>query len=167
MPEQPALHCLIPASQSPDAYGPRMVEALRAGGRTIALHALPGDYPGVDQSAILAADIVVSRLPDGALVLVDGLALPGVAAALSIDNRRVRLVALVGGLLWRDPALDAGAAAARRNLEQGTLALMRAVAVPSDALAAEVAALGLPPARVSVAPPDAGGIARLIAALPA
>jgi len=142
-----------------------MAEALRASGRTVTTHALPGDYPRVDQSAILAADIAVSRLPDGAVVLVDGLALPGVAAALSMDNRRLRLIALVDRLLWQEPGLGADEAAARRNLEQGALALMRVIAVPTEALAADATALGLAPGTVAVTPPDAEGVAQLAAVL--
>lgn len=165
MPEQPALHFMIPASQAPDAYAPRVAEALRTAGWTVTAHVLPGDYPLVDQSAILAADIAVSRLPDGAAVLVDGLALPGVAAALSIDNRRLRLIALVERLLWREPDLNAGEAAARRNLEQGVLALMRAVVVPDAEAASEAAALGLAPEAVTILYPDAGGVAPLAAML--
>ncbi|MBP2311580.1 glycosyl transferase [Azospirillum soli] len=165
MPEQPALHFLVPACQAPEAYGPRIAEALRAAGWTVTTHALPGDYPLVDQSAILAADITVSRLPDGAAVLVDGLALPGIAAALSIDNRRLRFVALIERLLWRAPGLNADEAAARRNLEQGALALMRAVAAPNAEGVAEVTALGLAPEAVSVVSPDAGAVADLAAVL--
>jgi len=142
-----------------------MAEALRASGWSVTTNALPGDYPRVDQSAILAADIAVSRLPDGAVVLVDGLALPGVAAALSIDNRRLRLVALVDRLLWRDPALNADEALACRNLEQGALALMRATVVPTEALATEAASLGLAREALVLAQPDAGGVAQLAAVL--
>ena len=165
MPEQPVLNFLVPACQAPDAYGPRVAEALRAAGWTVTTHALPGGYPLVDPSAILAADIAVSRLPDGAAVLVDGLALPGVAAALSIDSRRLRLVALIDRLLWREPGLNADEAAARRNLEQGALALMRAVAVPDAEGAAEATALGLAPEAVRVVSPDAGAAAALAAVL--
>lgn len=157
MPEQTALHYLVPASLPADAYGPCLIEALRGVGRTVTVHALPGPYPRVDQSAILAADILVSRLPDGALVLVDGAAVPGVASALSMDSHRLRLVALVDDTAWQEAGLEAGEAAARRNVGQGALALMRLIAVVSAGRAAEVAALGLPAERVTVVAPDAAG----------
>ncbi|WP_448205183.1 glycosyl transferase [Azospirillum sp. sgz302134] len=161
MPDRPALHVLVPEGRSPGAYGPRMVAALREARWSVAGRPLPGPYPRVDQSAILAADIAVSRLPDGAAVLVDGLALPGVAGALSVDNRRLKLVALVDQPLWRDPALGTGEAAALRHLEQGALALMRGIAVPTEDVAAELRALGLAAGRIVAAPPDAGGVERL------
>lgn len=162
MPDLPALHYLVPAGQGPDGYGHRMVEALRAAGAAITVHALPGPYPAVDPSSLLAADVAVSRLPDGALVLVDGQALPGVAAALAVDGRRLRLVGLVERLLWREPGLPADDAVVRRHLEQGALALMRGVVVPTASVAVEAATLGLAPETVAVLPADAGGAARLL-----
>jgi len=163
MPDRPVLHFLVPACQAPEAYGPRMADTMRAAGWTVTAQALPGDYPRVDESAILAADIAVSRLPDGALVLVDGLALPGAAGALAMDSRRLRLVAAVDRVLWREPGLAADGAAALRNLEQGALALMRGIAVPSAEVAVEAGALGLPVERIVTAPADAGGAVRLAA----
>lgn len=163
MPDRPALHRLSPANPPAGTYGRTFTDALRAQGWPVAETALPGSYPRVDQSAILAADIALSRLPDGAWVLVDGSALPGLAGAVAIDCRRLHLVALVERPLWREPGLTADEAAALRNLEQGALALMRRVLVPSAAVAAEVAALGLPGDAVAVAPADAEGAGRLAA----
>lgn len=176
MPDRPALHYLVPDGRSADAYGPRFAVALHEAGWTVAAQTLPGASargdgprvdgarvagPRVDESAILAADIAVSRLPDGAWVLVDGLALPAVAGGIASDSRRLRLVALVDGLLWREPGLPADEAAALRHLEQGALALMRRVVVPSAEVAAEVAALGLADAAILVAPADRDGAGRL------
>ncbi|WP_188259817.1 glycosyl transferase [Azospirillum tabaci] len=161
MADQPALHVLFPANRAPDGYAERMALALEAQGQKVLRHALPGDYPWLDPSAVLAADIALSRLPDGARVLVDGGALPGLAAALAMDSRRLRLVALVERLLWREPGLTEGAAVAHRHLEQGALALMRAVAVPDAASARAVADLGLAPETAVVLSPDAAGAARL------
>ena len=80
------VHLVMPADLAADtladAYARRMAEALRAAGAGIMLHALPGPHPRVDPSAILAADVALSRLPDGAPVLLDGNALPNLAASL-------------------------------------------------------------------------------------
>ncbi|MBP2293900.1 glycosyl transferase [Azospirillum rugosum] len=167
MPDRPVLHHLSPAGRPADGYGQNLVDALAAAGWRVAETALPGAYPRVDQSAILAADIALSRLPDGAWVLVDGLALPGLAGGIALDSRRLRFVALVEQPLWRDPGLAADEAAALRNLEQGALALMRRVLVPSPAVAAEMAALGLPGNMVAVVSPDGDGALRLAALLDA
>lgn len=161
MADQPALHLLLPANRAPDGYAERMALALEAQGQSLLRQALPGDYPRLDPSAVLAADIALSRLPDGARVLVDGGALPGLAAALAMDSRRLRLVALVERLLWPEPGLTEEEAAARRHLEQGALALMRAVAVPDTATARAVADLGLAPETAIVLSPDTAGAVRL------
>ncbi|QCO15104.1 glycosyl transferase [Azospirillum brasilense] len=161
MADQPALHLLLPANRAPDGYADRLALALEAQGQKVLRHALPGDYPRLDPSAVLAADIALSRLPDGTRVLVDGGALPGLAAALAMDSRRLRLVALVERLLWLEPGLTEEEAAARRHLEQGALALMRALAVPDAAAARAVAELGLATEAAVVLPPDAAAAARL------
>ncbi len=166
-PQQPpaSLHAVMPAELPADAYGRRMVEALRAAGAGMTVHALPGPYPQVDPSAILAADIALSRLPDRAPVLLDGNALFNLAASLPADDRRLRFVALVDRLHWTDPDLTADEAAVRRNLEQGALSLMRRVVVPDDETAAAVRALGIQPDRVIRAAADGGGAAALMAVL--
>jgi hypothetical protein len=156
---------VMPADLPADAYGRRMVEALRAAGAGITLHALPGPHPQVDPSAILAADVALVRLPDGAPVLLDGNALFNLAASLPADSRRLRFTALVERLHWTEPGLPAGEALVRRNLEQGALALMRRVAVPDDAAAAAVRELGVQPDRIIRAAPDTDGGAALLAVL--
>jgi hypothetical protein len=168
-PQQPpaALHAVIPAELPVDAYGRRMIEVLRAAGAGMTVHALPGPYPQVDPSAILAADIALARLPDGAPVLLDGNALFNLAASLPADDRRLRFVALVDRLHWVDPDLTADEAAVRRNLEQGALSLMRRVVVPDDETADTVRALGVRPDRVVRAAADGSGAAALMAVLAA
>ncbi len=163
--QPPALHVVLPASLPPDAYSRRLVEALRAAGQGMTLHALPGPHPRVDPSAILAADITLSRLPDGAAVLLDGTALSNLAAALPLDDRRLRFTALVERLHWTDDGLIPEEATARRHLEQGALALMRRVVVPDAAVAAGVVALGIPPDRVLRATPVEADARALLAAL--
>ncbi|MFD1624755.1 glycosyl transferase [Azospirillum griseum] len=146
------LHAVLSSVPSPDSYALRMLAAVeRAGGPSITVHRLPGPHPQVDPSAILAAELLTPRLPDGAVVLVDALALPNLAAALAVEDRRLRLVALVDRLRWADAGDGGdgdtnGAAAARRHLEQGVLALMRMIVVPDRAVADAVIALGLPSA---------------------
>ncbi|BAI73271.1 glycosyl transferase [Azospirillum sp. B510] len=160
-----SLHLVMPADLPADSYGRRMVEALRAAGTGITIHALPGPHPQVDPSAILAADVALARLPDGAVVLLEGNTLPNLAASLPADSRRLRFTALVDRLRWTEPGLPDEEAAARRNLEQGALALMRRVAVPDDAVAATLRSLGVQPGRIVHAPADTAGAAALLAAL--
>lgn len=153
----PELHVVVPGSLAQNTGGyrfdRRVVAGLRTRGWTVHVHELPGDYPRVDASAILAADIALSRLPDGALVLIDGLAVPGLAAAMGVDRHRLRMVVLVHHPLWLETGMDTGRAAALRHLEQGALACARRILVPSHATARDVAGMGIPDSLVAVAPP--------------
>ncbi|HYG84667.1 MAG TPA: glycosyltransferase family 4 protein [Azospirillum sp.] len=153
----PELHLVIPGPLAQNTGGyrfdRRVVEGLRGRGWTVHVHELPGSYPHVDASAILAAGIALSRLPDRALTLVDGLAIPGLAAAMSLDQHRLRMVALVHHPLWLESGYDDAQATALRNLEQGALACTRRILVPSRATARDVAGMGIPEAAVAVIPP--------------
>lgn len=112
-------------------YDARIVAGLRARGIGVHVHELPGPYPIVDQEAIYEADRVLSRLPDGALAVIDGLALPGVAGSLMIENHRLRLMALVHHPLSLETGLDEAQARTLRQLEQGCLARVHRVVVTS------------------------------------
>ena len=92
-------------------YDARIVAGLRARGVQVHVHSLPGPYPLVDQEAIFEADRVLAQLPDGALVVIDGLALPGVAGSLMVENHRLRLAALVHHPLSLEMGLERGAGA--------------------------------------------------------
>jgi hypothetical protein len=161
-----SFHAVVPNAPSTDSYALRMIAALeRVVGTAATLHRLPGPHAPLDPSAIFAAELLVSRLPDGAVVLIDGTTLPNLAAALSLDDRRLRLVALVERLRWTEPGLSAQEAAAHRHIEQGALSLMRAIVAPTAAVAAEVSALGVTPDAVLRAAGDEAGARALLARL--
>lgn len=131
----------------------RIAEGLVARGERVGIHALPGQHPWPDEAARLSADAIVGRIPDGAVVLVDGLALPAAANALWMDQYRLRLTALVHHPLHLETGLSTEQATLLRQIEQAALGPMRRVLVPSAATAADVARLGVPPARIAVVPP--------------
>jgi len=161
-----SFHAVVPSAPAAESYALRMIAALdRAMGTATALHRLPGPHPQLDPSAIFAAELLLSRLPDGAVVLIDGMTLPNLAAALPLDDRRLRFVALVERLGWTEPGLSAPEAAAHRHIEQGALALMRVIAAPTAAVAAEVIALGVTPDAVLRAAADETGVRALFARL--
>ncbi len=161
-----SLHAVV-ANVSPAlSYALRMIAALdRVTGAAATLHRLPGPHPEVAPSAIFAAELLVSRLPDGAVTLIDGATLPNLAAALSLDDRRLRPVALVERLRWTEPGVSVEEAAARRHLEQGVLALMRVIVAPTAAVAADVVALGVAADVVLIATADETGARALLARL--
>ncbi len=153
----PALHVIIPGALTQNTGGyrfdRRVVEGLRGRGWDVQVHELPGRYPDVDAAAILAGGITLSRVPDQAVVLIDGLAIPGLAAAMNLERRRLRLVALVHHPLWLEPGYGATKAMALRSLEQGALACARRILVPSRTTVRDVIGMGIPEAMIAVIPP--------------
>jgi glycosyltransferase involved in cell wall biosynthesis len=133
------LHLVLPGALDQKTggylYDARIVAGLRARGIQVHVHSLPGTYPLVDQEAIFEADRVLAGLPDGALVVIDGLALPGVAGSLMVENHRLRLVALVHHPLSLELGLSEAQARTLKLIEQGSLARVQRIVVTSPATA--------------------------------
>ncbi|WP_062212100.1 glycosyltransferase family 4 protein [Aureimonas sp. AU12] len=131
------------------AYDRRMIEALRRAGRTVELVSLPGSYP-VPSAADLDATCVAFRaLPDGALVLVDGLAFGAMPEIAAAERDRLRLVALVHHPLALETGLSAADAERLRVSESEALAQARLVVTTSPATARALrAGFGVPAERL-------------------
>src|ERR1700753_1749093 len=76
-------------------YDRRIVEGLRALGREVVVHELPGSFPMADAEARDGAVALLESLPDGATLCIDGLALPGFDPVLKRHAERLAIVALV------------------------------------------------------------------------
>ncbi len=133
------LHLVLPGSPDQKTggylYDARIAAGLQARGIKVHVHSLPGRYPLVDQEAIFEADRVLAQLPDGALVVIDGLALPGVAGSLMVENHRLRLAALVHHPLSLELGLSEAQARTLKLIEQGSLARVQRIVVTSPATA--------------------------------
>jgi glycosyltransferase involved in cell wall biosynthesis len=134
-------------------YDRRVVEGLRAQGRAVAVHELPGRFPDADETAQGAAAALLAGLPDGARLCIDGLALPGFAAALAGHAGRLSVTALVHHPL----ALETGLSVADRDryasLEARLLRVCRGVLCPSPASAAAIRDYGVAAECIAVVPP--------------
>lgn len=78
-----------------NAYDRRVCRGLAAIGWSVRVHAVPGSWPRPDAASYAALAGVVQRIPDGAVVLLDGLVASTAPEVLVPQASRLRLVALV------------------------------------------------------------------------
>ena len=139
-----------------NAYDRRVCLDLPGFGWQATKHAVAGDWPrpGADARAELAGTL--AALPDGAVVLLDGLVACGVPEIVVPEAERLRMAVLVHLPLGDETGLDAAVAAELDAKERTVLRAVPAVIATSDwAVRRLVAHHGLPPERVHVAAPGA------------
>ncbi|MGK5741047.1 glycosyltransferase family 4 protein [Micromonospora sp. URMC 103] len=131
-----------PASPSGgNHYDRRVCRGLAELGWTVHEHAVAGDWPRPDRAARAGLAGVLAALPDGALVLLDGLVASATPEVLAPQAGRLRLVVLVHMPLGDDA-------------EARALAAARAVVATSAWTRARLLdRYALPPGRVHVAAP--------------
>jgi len=134
-------------------YDRRVVEGLRAQGRSVAVHELPGRFPDADETARDAAAALLAGRPDGTILCIDGLALPAFDAALAAHAARLAILALVHHPLALETGLSAAEARRHAALEARLLRLCRGVICPSPASAASVHDYGVAATRIAIVPP--------------
>ncbi|MFW5824395.1 MAG: glycosyl transferase family 1, partial [Marinobacter sp.] len=95
----PCWRVLVPGDpgQLTGGYGyvREAVSGLQRLGQQVILQGLPGCFPKVDDVARQSLDSALASAPDGATVVVDGLALGGCPEAAEAHGRRLHLIALV------------------------------------------------------------------------
>jgi glycosyltransferase involved in cell wall biosynthesis len=152
-----SLHFLVPGDwDTPTggyAYDRRMVQALRAAGWVVDVHHLPGAWPYPDTDALETTSTIVAALPDGALVLADGLAFGAMAVIAHANAQRLRWVALVHHPLHMETGL--GEAVRMQLLGSESTALQSAtqVVVTSGSTVQDVVAMGVPLEHIAVVEP--------------
>jgi glycosyltransferase involved in cell wall biosynthesis len=134
-------------------YDRRIVAGLRALGWAVTVHALDASFPAPTPAAHAAARAAFARLPDGATVLVDGLALGALPEVAAAEARRLRLVALVHHPLADETGLEPARAEALRRSEAQALAAVGFVVATSGTTARGLARYGVPPERIAVIEP--------------
>jgi len=105
-----------------NAYDRRICAGLAVLGRSVREHAVTGPWPRPDGPSRERFTRVIAALPDGAVVLLDGLIASAVPEVLVPESGRLRLVVLVHLPLGHPPAGEQAAAA-----EAGVSARERAV----------------------------------------
>ena len=153
----PDLHLVVPGSLDQRTggylYDARMVAGLRRLRWRVTLHNLEGVFPEGDARALASLTRTLAALPDGARVLIDGLALGGHPTPVLANRGRLRILALIHHPLADETGLEAGQRDRFAALEREALAACAGVLVTSAFSARRIEAFGVPAARVRAVPP--------------
>lgn len=152
-----ALYVLVPGDlQSLTGgygYDRQMVQGLQGLGWSVQVLSLQASFPWPDSMARQHAADVMAAIPDGALVLADGLAFGAMPDLLEPHATRLHWVALVHHPLALETGLSQAQARLLADSERRALGLARSVVVTSAATARALQPLGVEPARVRVVIP--------------
>ena len=106
-----AIHAVLPAGVDDPArpsggnvYDRRALDGLRALGWSVVEHELGGDWPRPDLADLARLALLLEGLPDGSILLVDGLVASGAASVLPAASTRLSVVVLLHMPLGPGPA---------------------------------------------------------------
>ena len=138
------------------------------------VHEVPGSWPWPDAPSLGTLAGVVGGIPDGALVLVDGLVASPAPEVLAPEAGRVRLVVLVhmplghdtteGGVREREGIVLSAAAGVVTTSAWARRALLELYSLPSDRV--HVAEPGVDPADLAPGTATAGALISVAAVIP-
>lgn len=140
-------------------YDRRMARALEPLGWRVEPLSLGGAYPAPGAADRDAARAALARLPDGEIVLADGLAYGALPELARAEAMRLGWIALVHHPLHLESGLDPARAEHLRRSEAEALRWARRVIVTSARSVGDLRALGVPGAGITVIEPgtDPGG----------
>jgi glycosyltransferase involved in cell wall biosynthesis len=143
-------------------YDRRIIAGLRARGWTVHVVRLDDSFPTPTAAARDGAARALAAVPDGSLVVIDGLALGALPEEIEREAPRLTIVALVHHPLAAETGIDADLAAALEISERRALAAARSVVVTSRTTAAALADYGVATDRITVVEPgtDSAPLAR-------
>ena len=143
-------------------YDRRMVEGLRGVGWDVTVVELDAGFPFPSPAALAHASRAFAAIADGAVVVVDGLALSAMPDLVERERARLRIVALVHLPLAADVSLGAGAASQHEAAERRAIEAAALVIVTGTATLSLLERYALPRDRVVVVEPgtDAAPLAR-------
>lgn len=124
-------------------YDAQVVRQLRDRGWMVVVTGLEGRFPDTDDLAATAMHRALSKLPDGARVVIDGLALGGLPDVVAAHAGRLDISALVHHPLADETGLDAAVRERLLRRETRALEACRRVIVTSPFTARRLRELGL------------------------
>jgi glycosyltransferase involved in cell wall biosynthesis len=134
-------------------YDRRIVAGLRARGWTVGVVRLDERFPQPTPAIRAEAARALAAVPDGAIVVIDGLALGALPDEIASHAARLTIVALVHHPLAAETGLEPPVADALRESERRALSYTRAVVVTSRRTAAALEAYGVDRDRIAVVEP--------------
>ena len=134
-------------------FGRKVVDGLRAVGRTVTVAELAGRFPDADDAARAAAAGALHGLPTGSTTVIDGLALPAFTDCLANEAQRLRLIGFIHHPLSRETGLSASEARRYAAIEARLWPLLKGVICPSAHTARESIGAGVAAHRIAVTPP--------------
>ena len=148
-------------------YDRHMMECLAERGWQGVRQGVRGRFPDPDDTARASLSEALARQPDGALVVIDGLAMAGLPEPVASHADRLRLVALVHHPVAEETGLDPETVARLRAREASALAGASGVIVTSPfTRQVLIDHYGVEPARVGVAVPGTDRAAPAIGPAP-
>lgn len=143
----------IDARTGGSIYDRRMADGLRRRGWDLTVVELAGDFPQPAAVAVADAAQALAALPDGTLVVMDGLALSAMPELIEHEASRLRVIALVHLPLAADVSIDAASRARLAAGERRALAASTLVVVTGAATLGLLEPYALPRDRVAVVEP--------------
>jgi glycosyltransferase involved in cell wall biosynthesis len=134
-------------------YDRRIIAGLRSRGWSVDVLPLDATFPQPTRAARGGAVRMFAAIPDGATVLVDGLALGALPDEIAREAGRLTVVALVHHPLAAETGLDPDVAGALEGSERRAVASARVVVVTSCATAAAIARYGVSEDRIVIVEP--------------
>jgi glycosyltransferase involved in cell wall biosynthesis len=135
------------------AYDRRVIAGLRERGWSVDVLLLDDSFPFPTPAAREHATRVLAAIPDGATVLIDGLALGALPDEIARERERLRMIALVHHPLAAETGLDPAVTAALEDSERRALAAVRFVVVTGRGTAAALARYAVALERIAVVEP--------------
>jgi glycosyltransferase involved in cell wall biosynthesis len=134
-------------------YDRRIVAGLRARGWVVDVHEIDGAFPRPSAAALETAAQTLAAIPDGSLVLADGLAFGAMPAEAEREGGRLNFVALVHLPLAAHVGINRQEADRFAQGERRTLAAARACIVTGAATVRALEAYGVRPEQIAVVEP--------------
>jgi glycosyltransferase involved in cell wall biosynthesis len=134
-------------------YDREIIAGLTECGFDVAVHALDASFPTPTPAALRAARATFAAIPSDRIVVIDGLALPGLDRLLADEARRLALVALVHHPVALETGLDPFDAERFAALERRALSYAQRVITTSQWTARTLAADGVPISQLRVVEP--------------